>query len=79
MIILGFLCGSLYGTNNDRQDLLIYYLLFNTLFAVVVATSTISTLSAPQARELLFTTPIMGYPGYPYFPCGPPLSSPDLP
>ena len=41
--LLGCLCGGLHGSNPGRNDLLIFYLLFNTMFGSICATSTIAT------------------------------------
>jgi len=41
--LLGSLCGGLHGANPGRNDLLIFYLLFNTMFGSICSTSTIAT------------------------------------
>jgi len=43
MLGLGVICGLLHGNPPQRNDLITYYMLFNTLFAVVCATATSST------------------------------------
>lgn len=41
--LLGMLCGVLHGSQPPYNDLLIFYLLFNTMFASICATSSIGT------------------------------------
>lgn len=41
--LLGCLCGALHGSNPDRNDLLIFFLLFNTMYGSIAATSSIAT------------------------------------
>jgi len=43
LVVLGVLCGALHGAPPGRNDLVIYYMMFNTLFSVVCATSTSAT------------------------------------
>jgi len=42
--VLGLVCGGMYGTVHSRNDIFIYFLLFNTFFGSIVATATIQTL-----------------------------------
>ena len=43
-IMLGMVCGFMYGHHPPNNDLMIYFLLFNTFFGVFSSTSTVSTL-----------------------------------
>ena len=47
LVILGVICGVLHGAPPARNDLLIYYMIFNTLFSVVCATATSATFGGP--------------------------------
>lgn len=42
--VLGLVCGGMYGDVHSRNDIFIYFLLFNTFFGSIVATATIQTL-----------------------------------
>ena len=52
--LLGLLCGSLHGDTPSRNDLTIFYLLFNCMFATVVATSTIASLGGAEDGMAFF-------------------------
>ena len=41
--MLGVLCGSLHGEDLSRNDTLVYFLLFNTMFGSICATFTLNT------------------------------------
>ena len=46
-ILLALLCGALHGANPDPTDVMVYFLLFNTIFAALAASSAISSLGSP--------------------------------
>jgi len=52
--LLGYLCGVLHGADPDHTDMVTYFMLFNTIFATVVATSTIRTFDAGGAEGGFF-------------------------
>ena len=43
LVILGFICGGLHGAPPARNELLIFFMIFNTLFSSVCATATSTT------------------------------------
>lgn len=47
LILLGTICGVLHGSPPARNDLVIYYMIFNTLFSCVCATATSATFGGP--------------------------------
>ena len=50
--ILSIVCGILYGPEPDRNFLLIFYMVFNTLFASVSATAAVGTFSVGERAFL---------------------------
>ena len=45
-IALGIVCGNMYGVNPGFNDVMVYFLLFNTFFGSIAASTTLSTFAA---------------------------------